>query len=81
MERMIEGIPHIPINEAAAELETTHLRILMLLKHRVVTGCQQDGGWYIEKSSLAPLKACGMERLEPAGCTATCGAASCGCKG
>lgn len=81
MERMIEGIPHIPIDEAAAELETTHLRILMLLKHRVVTGYQVDGAWYIEKGSLVSLKTRGPERRGPAGCAASCGAASCGCKG
>jgi hypothetical protein len=81
MEQMIEGIPHIPIDEAAEELETTHLRILMLLKHRVVKGCQLEGEWYIEKGSLATLKERGMERLEAAGCAASCGASTCGCKG
>ena len=81
MELMIEGIPHIPIAEAAEELQTTHLRILMLLKHTVVTGRQVDGEWYIEKSALACLKRSGLDRLEPAGCAATCKAATCGCKG
>ena len=81
MELMIEGIPHIPIAEAAAELETTHLRILMLLKHKVAAGCQVEGEWYIEKNSLACLKSHGMDPLEPAGCAASCGASSCGCKG
>ncbi|HYS44251.1 MAG TPA: hypothetical protein VEM32_09765 [Geobacteraceae bacterium] len=81
MEIMIEGIPHIPIMEAAEELQTTHLRILMLLKHGAATGCQVDGEWYIEKSSLACLKSHGMDRLEPASCAATCKASTCGCKG
>ncbi len=43
MEIVIEGIPYIPIAEATEELQTTHLRILMLLKHKVVTGRQVDG--------------------------------------
>ena len=81
MERIIEGVPHVPIDEAAAELETTHLRILMLLKHRVVTGSLVDGVWYIEKNSLVSLKKHGMERPQPAGCTTSCGATTCGCKG
>ena len=81
MEIMIEGTPHIPIAEAAEELQTTHLRMLMLLKHTVVTGRQVDGEWFIEKNSLACLKSRGMDRLEPAGCAATCKASSCGCKG
>lgn len=77
---IIEGILHIPIVEAAEELQTTHLRILMLLKHGVATGCQVDGEWYIEKNSLACLKSNGMDRLEPAGCAASCAASTCGCK-
>jgi hypothetical protein len=81
MELMIEGIPHIPIAEAAEELQTTHLRILMLLKHSVVTGRQVNGEWYVEKSSLACLKSHGLDPLEAAGCAATCKASTCGCKG
>ncbi len=81
MELMIEGIPHIPIAEAAEELQTTHLRILMLLKHKVATGHQVDGEWYIEKNSLACLKSHGMDRLEPASCAASCTTSTCGCKG
>ena len=81
MEIMIEGIPHIPIMEAAEELQTTHLRILMLLKHGAATGCQVDGEWYVEKNSLACLKTHGLDRLEPAGCATTCKASTCGCKG
>ena len=81
MEIMIEGTPYIPIAEAAEELQTTHLRILMLLKHRVVTGSQVEGEWYIEQSSFAALKECGLERLEQSGCAASCGATTCGCKG
>ncbi len=81
METVIEGPPHVPIEDAAQELQTTHLRVLMLLKHRVLTGCQVNGAWYVERNSLDSLKEQGMPSVEPAGCRATCTASSCGCKG
>ncbi len=52
MEVILRGIPHIPIKCAATELQTTHLRILMLIKQQVMAGCQVDGEWFVEKSSL-----------------------------
>jgi hypothetical protein len=81
MELMIEGIPHIPIAEAAQELMTTHLRVLMLLKHKVLTGRQVEGEWHIEKNSLECLKKHGMDNLEQASCRTSCTASACGCKG
>ncbi len=81
METMIEGAPHVPIEDAARELGTTHLRVLMLLKHRVLSGSQVDGAWYVERTSLDTLKEEGMPGVEPAGCRASCTASSCGCKG
>lgn len=80
MEEMIEGIPHVSIKDAAQELRTTHLRVLMLLKHRVLSGRQVDAAWYVERSSLDALKEDGLPGMAPAGCRASCTASSCGCK-
>jgi hypothetical protein len=81
MDTIIEGTPHIPLMSAARELETTHLRILMLLKHNLLTGHQLEGEWYIEKDSLACLKSHGMSPLEQASCRTSCTASACGCGG
>ena len=81
MERIIEGTPHISLADAAQVLMTTHLRVLMLLKHKVLTGSMVDGEWYVDKSSLDCLKSHGMSELEQASCRTSCAASSCGCKG
>ena len=81
METIIEGTPHIPLVDAAQVLMTTHLRVLMLLKHKVLTGSMVDGEWYVDKSSLDCLKSHGIDRLEQASCRTSCAASSCGCKG
>lgn len=81
METMTEGTPHVTIEEAARELGTTHLRVLMLLKHRVLSGSQVAGAWYVERTSLDTLKEDGLPGMEPAGCRASCTASSCGCNG
>jgi hypothetical protein len=81
MERIIEGTPHITLEDAAELLSTTHLRVLMLLKHKVVTGSMVDGEWYVDKGSLDCLKSHGLDRLEQANCRTSCSASSCGCKG
>ena len=81
MDIVMEGTPYVPIEDAALELQTTHLRVLMLLKHRVLTGCQADGTWYVERSSLDTLKEHGIPDAEPPSCRSSCTASSCGCKG
>ena len=81
METIIDGTPHIPLADAARVLMTTHLRVLMLLKHKALTGSMVDGEWYVEKSSLDCLKSHDLNRLEQANCRTTCAASSCGCKG
>jgi hypothetical protein len=81
MERIVAGVPHVPIAEATQELKTTHLRILLLLKHNVLAGQQLEGEWHIEKNSLACLKSHGMSPPEQANCRTSCTASACGCKG
>ena len=81
MEIIIKGAPHVPITAAAEELMTTHLRILMLLKHKVLTGSSVDGEWYIDRNTLDVLKCHGMKTEERTECRSSCDATACGCKG
>ncbi len=81
MEPIIEGTPNVPIAEAAQELKTTHLRVLMLLKQGALSGCQVEGEWYVEKSSLECLKLHGIDPVGKAACATSCNPSACGCKG
>lgn len=81
MEYIVDGIPHVPIAEAARELRTTHLKVLMLLKGKELSGCQVDGEWYVELSSLDCLKRHGIEPVKRAGCASSCNPSACGCTG
>lgn len=76
MEIIIEGIPHIPIADAVRELKTTQLRILMLIKQNVMKGCQVDGEWYVDKSTLGCFRSHDTEVNGTSGC-GTCS----GCTG
>ena len=81
MERIVDGTVHVPIEEAAQELKTTHLKVLMLLKSKALSGCQVDGAWLVEKSSLECLKLHGIEPTKPPACATSCNPSACGCKG
>lgn len=58
---------------AAALLRTTELRVLMLLKQGVLRGCERDGGWQIERASLAAGSAAAPPRA------GACGSGCSGC--
>lgn len=60
---------------AAALLQTTELRVLMLLKQGVLRGSEIDGAWQIERASLAAAAAA------PRPSAAGCGSHSGGCSG
>ena len=81
MERIVDGTPHVPIEEAVQELKTTHLRVLMLLKNKDLSGCQVDGEWLVERSSLDCLKLHGIKPVKTGGCATSCNPTACGCKG
>ncbi len=81
MATILEGIPHVTATEAAQELRTTPLRVLMLLKERKLAGRQAEGEWHVERSSLDCLKQHGLDPLEAAACRTACSSSSCGCKG
>lgn len=47
----------IPINEAAGELQTTHLNVLMHIKRGKLSGGEKNGVWYVYRDSLDQLLA------------------------
>lgn len=69
----------VELEEAAEELSTTGLRLLMLLREGVLQGVESDGTWQITRESLARLKSTGISPPEQKGCAASCKASSCGC--
>jgi hypothetical protein len=77
MEKIINGVPHIPIEEAAGELKTTHLRLLMLIKRDVMRGCQVDGEWYVEKATIGCFRSYESDDSKPGGCKGTCASGGC----
>lgn len=78
MATRIDDREHITAAEAAAELETTITRVLMLLKHHALEGTQLDGEWYVARDSVACGKAHGRDMKTVTGCVSHC--SSCGCK-
>jgi len=70
----------VSLEDAAEELSTTGLRLLMLIREGVLKGVEQGGTWQITRASLDLLKQTGLTPPEQKGCAASCKAASCGCK-
>lgn len=56
MDPKYENKTAIPVMEAAAELGSTRLRILMLVKEGILQGSEADGEWMIAKESLNRFK-------------------------
>lgn len=52
MEKIIDGESWIDINEAAATLNSTIPRLLMLIKEGTLTGQQLDGEWHVTSDSI-----------------------------
>ena len=78
MELIIEETQYIPIEEAAREMGTTHLQILILIRRNLMKGCQVDGEWYVEKSVIASFKGLDMDDKKTVGCRASCASGGCG---
>jgi len=76
---MCEAGTYVPLAEAARLLETTEMRVLMMLKKQELVGKQQDDSWYVDKASL---QLCGKPKaadvVRPGGCGGGCGS---GCGG
>ena len=73
------GMNFLPIAEAAQLLETTEMRVLMMLKKNELQGKMDDDTWYVDRSSLKLCeKPKAADIVRPGGCGGGCGS---GCGG
>lgn len=80
MALFIDGVEHVTAAEAAAKLETTLPRILMMLKAEELLGVQLDNDWFVTSESLACAKTHGSDRKAANGCASYCSSKGCGCR-
>lgn len=69
----------VTVEDAAEELSTTSLRLLMLLREGTLAGREEGGTWMISRDSLERLKQVGISTPAQKGCAASCRASTCGC--
>jgi hypothetical protein len=69
----------VMIEDAAEELSTTGLRLLMLLRDGTLIGQEVNGEWMITRSSLEQFRQAGLPAATQKGCASSCQAAKCGC--
>ncbi len=69
----------VDVEDAAEELSTTGLRLLMLIREGILQGVEQGGNWLITRESLERVKKSGITPPEQKGCAATCKASGCSC--
>jgi hypothetical protein len=81
MERIIDGISSVSSDEAASELSTTQLKIMMLLKEKALIGEEVDGEWFVTRDSIECFKSHGKDMKIEMGCKTYCSSGGCGCKG
>ena len=77
---VIDGKEHVTATMAAAKLDTTMTRILMLLKAKALQGVQIDGEWFVTSDSLDCAKTHGSDLKVANGCASHCSSGGCGCK-
>lgn len=69
----------VPLAEAARLLETTEMRVLMMLKKKELVGRQEDDAWFVDKASLQLCgKPAASDIVRPGGCGGGCGSGGCG---
>lgn len=73
MKEKIDTGEIMPILEAAEELGTTHLRILMLIKEGVLKGEQQRGEWFVTRESVDCFRKHGGDVRAQTACRTSCG--------
>jgi hypothetical protein len=81
MDRTEEHAEMMELDEAAEELATTGIRLLMLLREGTVEGVEQeDGSWLIARESLKHLtEQGGLPPVKQKGCASSCTSSNCGC--
>jgi hypothetical protein len=73
MKEKIETGESVPVMEAAEELGTTHLRILMLIKEGALKGSQEGGEWFVTRDSLDCFRKHDGDVRVQATCRTSCG--------
>lgn len=74
-----KGTSFITAAEAAQLLETTEMRVLMMLKKKELEGKLEDETWYVDRASLQLCeKPKAADIVRPGGCGGGC---SSGCGG
>jgi len=71
----------VGLESAARELNTTGLKLLMLIRAGKIEGSMTEGEWFVSRSSLECFRAHGGDipaTAEPS-CRTSCKASSCGC--
>lgn len=71
----------VGLESAARELNTTGLKLLMLVRAGKIEGSMTEGEWQVTRSSLECFRAHGDDlpaTAEPS-CRTSCKASSCGC--
>ncbi len=81
MERMIDGVSCISSEEAASELNTTQLKIMMMIKQKALIGMELDNEWFVTRESLECCRSHGRDMKIEMGCKTYCSSGGCGCKG
>ena len=71
----------VGLESAARELNTTGLKLLMLIRGGKIEGSMVEGEWYVTRSSLECFRAHGGDVPATAtpSCRTSCKASSCGC--
>ena len=70
----------VTIDEAAAELHTTPLRVLMLIKEKALAGVLSNGNWSVTRESLDCFRENGADLTLQSSCCTTCSTSGCGCR-
>lgn len=78
------GTSFVPIAEAAQLLETTEMRVLMMLKKNELQGKMENEAWFVDRSTLQLCeKPKAADIVRPGGCGGGCsgGSGGKGCGG
>ncbi|HJV64990.1 MAG TPA: hypothetical protein VJ550_04600 [Geomonas sp.] len=76
---IIDGSEFVSTDEVAAQLGTTELKVLMLLRQKALCGEQIDGSWFVTAASLACYDADAAVPAIPS-CRSICTSSGCGCR-
>lgn len=72
------GTTYVDLAEAAKLLETTEMRVLMMLKKKELAGKMDGDAWYVDRSSLQLCNKPKASDIVKPGCGGGCGG---GCSG